>query len=109
MPFLENSFHCLDCDWVGERRENCEKCGSLTVHPLSSWLNPSEQLRRVMEAPATTESRLRGLDMMNAVLTFQSLKDSDLEWAFEFDDLPLYRDRHLTSPVDLEADKSRTV
>ncbi len=48
MPFLNNSFHCLDCDWIGENSRNCEKCLSLTVHPVSSWLAeqpsvPSEQ------------------------------------------------------------------
>jgi hypothetical protein len=107
MPFLENSFHCLDCDWVGERRESCEKCGSLTVHPVSSWLNPSEQLRRVMEAPVNTETRLRELTHMFDGQAFSILKHPE-----ETDEEFKQRVRvhhHSTSPADPEAGKSRTV
>jgi hypothetical protein len=39
VPYLNNSYFCLDCEWIGENDKHCEKCGSFSTHPVVLWLS----------------------------------------------------------------------
>ena len=38
MAFLKDSYICMDCEWIGENSEHCEKCASAALSLLSVWI-----------------------------------------------------------------------
>lgn len=36
---LHNSYHCLDCDVIGDDSQTCPSCASTALHPVAAWIN----------------------------------------------------------------------
>lgn len=54
MAFLKDSYICMDCEWIGENSEHCEKCASAALSLLSVWI---ESLPMTSEGQAMNGSR----------------------------------------------------
>jgi hypothetical protein len=39
VAYLNDSYLCLDCEWVGENDKHCEKCGSVGIYPIIQWFS----------------------------------------------------------------------
>lgn len=64
MPFLKDSYFCLDCEWIGENSEHCEKCNSAALSLLPVWIE---------SIPSTIPYRLEMKDGAVGVVEVSSL------------------------------------